>query len=255
MPAFNEERDLPGLLQRLQEALADWADFRILVVDDGSNDRTAAIVEASQQKMPVTLIRHQKNQGLGAAIRTGLKAAALLDGTIVTMDADNSQGPDLIREMTARINNGHDVVIASRFQPGAQEIGVPAYRVFLSHLSSGIIRLLVRYPGARDYTCGYRAYRLETVRELIDRYGDNFLRETGFSCMFELLLNCRRVDAVVTEVPLILRYDLKLGASKMRVIRTARRYLVTLVRGFLPLSKPSDLTAPAISEKPVVSDD
>jgi hypothetical protein len=72
--------------------------------------------------------------------------------------------------MVARIGQGFDVVIASRFQPGSQEIGVPAYRKFLSHLSSAGIRMLVRYPGARDYTCGFRVYRAETLRRLIDLF-------------------------------------------------------------------------------------
>lgn len=237
LPAYNEERDLPELLNRVKAALEPWTDYLVLVVDDGSIDRTADIIRTAQRQMPITLIQHPKNQGLGAAMRTGLKAAASLDGTVVTMDADNSQGPELIRDMIAQIDAGSDVVIASRFQVGSKEIGVPRYRLFLSHASSSIIRSVVRFSGARDYTCGFRAYRLDVLRELINKYGDNFLRENGFSCMFELLLNCRRIGATVTEVPLILRYDLKLGDSKMRVWRTAWRYLITIVRGYLPLSK------------------
>lgn len=237
MPAFNEEKDLPGLLHRIRDALADWADYRVLVVDDGSVDRTADIVRDAAGWMPVTLISHERNRGLGAAIRTGLKCAAELDGTVVTLDADNSQDPLLIRRMVERIATGADVVIASRFQPGAQEIGVPPHRLMLSHVSSAGIRALVRIPGVRDYTCGFRAYRVEVLRRLIEQYGDNFVRENGFSCMLELLLNLRRLDAKVAEVPLVLRYDLKVGASKMRILRTMRRYVVTLVRGFLPLAR------------------
>jgi len=236
MPAYNEEKDLPGLLERIERALADWADYRVLVVDDGSSDRTADLVREMATRMPVELIQHPRNLGLGAAMRTGLKAAASGSGFVVTMDADNSQGPELIRAMVARIEQGFDVVIASRFQPGSQEIGVPPYRKFLSHLSSAGIRLLVRYPGARDYTCGFRIYRVETLRRLIDMFGDDFLRENGFSCMLELLINLREVDARVAEVPLVLRYDLKEGPSKMRVLRTMWRYVVTLSRGFMPLA-------------------
>ena len=236
MPAYNEERDLPGLLERTREALGPWADYEVLIVDDGSRDRTAEIVIAAQDRMPVRLIRHPQNMGLGAAIRTGLKAASLADGVVVTLDADNSQGPELIREMIAKIEAGADVVIASRFQPGAQEVGVPPHRKFLSHLSSGAIRVLAPYPGARDYTCGFRAYRVEVLRQLIGRYGDAFVRENGFSCMLELLLNLRRIGATVAEVPLVLRYDLKQGASKMRNLRTMWRYVVTITRGWLPLA-------------------
>ncbi len=236
MPAYNEERDLPGLLERIQAALGGWADYRVLIVDDGSRDRTAEIVREAGERMPVELIQHPTNLGLGAAMRTGLRAAAGNEGLVVTLDADNSQDPELIRAMVERLEQGFDVVIASRFQPGAEEIGVPPYRKLLSHLSSAGIRLLIRYPGVRDYTCGFRVYRAETLRRLIDRFGDGFLRENGFSCMLELLLNLRSLHVRVGEVPLVLRYDLKEGASKMRVLRTMWRYVVTMVRGFTPVS-------------------
>src|SRR5690606_23946463 len=157
------------------------------------------------------LIQHPQNMGLGAAMRTGLKKAAHNSDVVITLDADNSQDPELIRTMVERINEGFDVVIASRFQPGSQEIGVPPFRVFLSHLSSAGIGTLVRYPGVRNYSCGFRVYRTEALRNLIKTFGYNFIRENGFSCMFELLLNLRTLHARASEVPLVLRYDLKEG--------------------------------------------
>ncbi len=240
MPAYNEERDLPGLLDRIERALSSWADYRVLIVDDGSRDRTPEIVRDAAARMPVELIQHPVNRGLGAALRTGLEAAAQGDGLVVTLDADNSQDPERIRAMVERIAEGFDVVIASRYQPGAQEIGVPLLRVFLSHLSSAMLRTLVRYPGVRDYTCGFRVYRVETLRRLIDHFGAGFLRENGFSCVLELMLNLRALRVRAAEVPLVLRYDLKEGASKMRILHTMWRYSVTLARGLLLSSRRVD---------------
>lgn len=230
LPAYNEERDLPELLARIRSALTSVLDYRVIVVDDGSDDETAAVVRALARTMPIMLIRHETNQGLGAAIRTGLRAAAELDGIVVTLDADNSQGPELIPVMVERIAAGADAVIASRFQDGAAEVGVPWYRLVLSHGASLTLRAVLGFPGVRDYSCGFRAYRLGALRQLIDTYGDNFVREHGFACMLELLVNLRRLDAVVTEIPLVLRYDLKGGASKMRIWRTLTRYLVVVAR-------------------------
>ena len=237
MPAYNEEQDLPVLLGRIQRALEGWANYRILIVDDGSRDNTAQIVRDAAAQMPVELIQHPRNMGLGAAMRTGLNAASRSSDVVITLDADNSQDPELMKSMVERLGEGFDVVIASRFQPGAQEIGVPAFRILLSHVASAGIRTIVGYPGVRDYPCGFRAYRGETLRNLIDTFGDdNFIRENGFSCMFELLLNLRAIRARISEVPLVLRYDLKEGASKMRILRTMWRYVITLTRGMLPIS-------------------
>jgi dolichol-phosphate mannosyltransferase len=235
LPAYNEAEDLPPLLEKAGKALEGRADYRILVVDDGSKDGTADAVRAAAQRLPITMIQHPRNLGLGAAMRTGLKSAALGEGVVVTMDADNSHDPELIHAMIARLGEGYDVVIASRFQPGGRELGVPGHRRLISHTASAVLRLLIRYRGVKDYTCGFRVYRVETLRRLIEVYGDGFLRENGFSCMLELLLNLHSLHVPAAEVPLVLRYDLKTGASKMRIFRTVWRYVVTITRGWLPI--------------------
>jgi dolichol-phosphate mannosyltransferase len=235
LPAFNEARDLPALLERVDGALRGRTDYRVLVVDDGSTDGTAQAVLRLGERLPIQLLRHPRNLGLGAAVRTGLTHAAEGEGAVVTMDADNTQDPALIPGMVRRLEQGFDLVIASRFQPGGAEVGVPASRRFLSHTASAILRVLTPYPGVRDYTCGYRAYRAESLRGLIGVFGQGFVRETGFACMLELLLNFRALGARAMEVPLALRYDLKSGPSKIRVVRTVLRYAATVARGLLPL--------------------
>lgn len=231
VPAFNEEADLPSLLTRIQHCMSRTDRYRVLVIDDGSSDRTAEIAREAASIMPVELIQHRDNQGLGAALRTGFQAAAVGEGVIVTMDADNSQDPALIRTMMERINEGIDVVIASRFLPESGELGVSALRRALSHLCSAALRVLVGYPQVRDYTSGFRVYRVEVIRRLIEVFGSSgFLRECGFACMLELLLRLQVLGATVREVPLVLRYDLKTGVSKMRILHTMWRYVVTLAR-------------------------
>jgi dolichol-phosphate mannosyltransferase len=202
-------------------------------VDDGSRDATAAVAREAAARLPVIIVPHSVNQGLAAAIRTGLTTAVAEAGpndVIVAMDCDNTHPPRLILRMLDRIEDGYDIVIASRFQPGARVIGVPWTRQLYSVGARWLFQLLFPIRGVRDYTCGFRAYRTEALRAAIAKYGDGLISETGFSCMADLLLKLRTLPLEMTEVPLELHYDRRGGGSKMRVLRTIRQTLGLLLR-------------------------
>ena len=224
LPAFNEAQTLPSLLESIRESMRENSiDYRVVVVDDGSMDGTAEVVEALAGAMPITLIKHAENLGLGEAIRTGLLAA--LDGAeprdiIVTMDSDNTHTPGLIARMVRGIREGNDVVIASRYRQGANIRGVPRYRRLLSFGGRVAFSLVFPTPNVRDFTSGFRAYRADVLARAFRLYGGQFVAESGFSCMVDILLKLRKMGAIMSEVPLILRYDQKFGASKMLVMRT-----------------------------------
>ncbi|MDA8746387.1 glycosyltransferase [Rubripirellula amarantea] len=224
LPAYNEEEALPELLERIGEAFADSnIPYEVIVVDDGSKDDTAKIVSQMSFQMPIHLVQHQVNQGLGVTIRDGLREAVDRCGArdiIVTMDADNTHPPGLIERMVQQIHEGCDVVIASRFQPGARVVGVPVERHFLSIGARALFTLLFPTKGVRDYTSGYRAYKASVIQQAFAEHGDNFVGETGFSCMADILLKLRKQGVLFGEAPLRLRYDQKGGASKMQVFRT-----------------------------------
>ena len=152
------------------------------------------------------------------------------DDVIITMDADESHGPSLITRMLETINQGFDVVIASRFQPGSESHGVPLHRRILSSGASLVFRILFPTAGVKDFTCGYRAYRVSAVQRVLDTYGDNLFEYDGFQCMVDLLLKLRSIGASFSEVPFVLRYDLKKGQSKMRIVRTIMRTLELVIR-------------------------
>jgi dolichol-phosphate mannosyltransferase len=183
--------------------------------------------------MPLSVHRHPENQGLGATIRDGLKLAAERCGDrdmVIAMDADNSHTPGLIRTMTRLVLEGNDVVIASRYQRGAYVRGLSLSRQLLSYGARILFQVFFPIPGVRDYTCGYRAYRGGVLREAFRRYGNEFISEGGFQCMVDILLKLRSMNVIIRECPLILRYDFKAGASKMKVADTIWRTLELLVR-------------------------
>jgi dolichol-phosphate mannosyltransferase len=224
LPAYNEEKALPLLLGRVAEAMREnQFEYRVIVVNDGSSDGSAAVVDELKGSMPLERIDHEINRGLGEAVRTGL-LRALEDADehdiIVTMDSDNTHTPGLIAGMVRGIREGNDVVIASRFRSGARIMGVPFYRRVLSRVGSWCFRMAFPTRNVRDFTSGYRAYRAGLLKRAFDEYGRQFVAESGFSCMVDILLKLRKLDAIMIELPLILRYDQKYGISKMMVVRT-----------------------------------
>lgn len=225
LPAYNEAGSLPTLLQRISEIPVQTC---TIVVDDGSSDLTAEVARGFTGHMQVTLLRHPRNLGLGAALLTGLRfAAGTSDSSdvVIAMDSDNTHDPALIPDMLRKIAEGNDIIIASRYVPGSQVFGVTLLRQVLSLGASVLMRLAFRIPGVRDYTSGYRAYAAGLLKRSFAAYGDHLIEESGFTCVVELLAKLAPLSRGLAEVPLVLHYDRKEGRSKMKILRTVWRYL------------------------------
>jgi len=234
LPAYNEEESLETLLFRIRETFMHTPTrYEVVVVDDGSRDQTAAIASRLSFHMPIDLVRHERNQGLGAALRTGIRAAVERTEPhdfIVTMDSDNTHPPELILEMIGKVKEGYDVVIASRYRPGARVVGVPWHRELLSIAARLTFTIVFPIRGVRDYTSSFRAFRASVLQRAWSMYGDRFVTESGFASMSDVLLKLRKRGVLFGEVPLVLRYDLKGGLSKMNVGATIRTTLGLIAR-------------------------
>lgn len=235
LPAYNEAEALPRLIDRMRETAAALDEpMRVVVVDDGSADGTAAAAAAaSSDRLPVEVVPHARNMGLHAALDTGFRAAlerCADTDWIVTMDSDDTHPPSLIAGMLAKARAGAGVVIASRFQPGAEWFGLSWDRVLFSRGVSAMFRIAWPMRNVRDYTCGYRLYRAGLLRQAYAHYGARFVDEPSFACMPDVLWKVSRLKPVFAEVPLSLHYDRKPGASKMNVARTIRRTLALIVK-------------------------
>jgi dolichol-phosphate mannosyltransferase len=232
LPAYNEEAGLEKLLSNIKPVM-DFASlkYQVIVVNDGSKDRTLEIAQRQSGALPIQIINHERNKGLGEALKAGVGKAqeiARHDDIIITMDADNTHPPDLIPMMISKIEDGYDLVIASRFVKGAKEFGLSLHRKALSRGASLLMRTLFPTKNVKDYTCGYRAYRAAIIQKAVAEYGDMFIRERGFNAIVEILLNLRSQSLRACEVPLILHYDWKEGASKMPVLKTILRYVALI---------------------------
>lgn len=232
LPAYNEARSLPPLLARLA-ALARSELLTVWVVDDGSTDGTAEVARRGAEGLTVELVTHPVNLGLGQAVQSGLGAVLEVagdDDLVVVMDADDTHDPGLIQSLRQAIADGADVAICSRYVDGGSDATAPQFRRLLSRGAAVLFRLVLRINGINDFTSGYRAYRVALLRRAAKHWGERLVEEQGFACMVELLLKLRHCRPVIAEVPLVLRYDRKRGASKLRLGRTIAQYLKLLLR-------------------------
>jgi dolichol-phosphate mannosyltransferase len=246
LPAYNERPNLKRLIESIDDALREERfRYRVVAIDDGSPDGSWDLLQSLAGSYPLVTGRHTVNQGLGRTIRDGLVLATQMASerdVVVTMDADGSHLPGLIPRMVQMIGEGHDAVIASRYQPGARVVGVPGFRRLMSTGASWIFRLLLPTPGVRDLTSGFRAYRASLLKRAFDRYGTDFVESEGFQCMVEILIKLRRLNPIFGEVPMILRYDQKQGPSKMRVARTVAATLRLLAGNCLSAAERDSLS-------------
>jgi len=232
LPAFNEEGSLPSLLARLAAA-SRTEQLMVWVVDDGSSDRTAEVARRGVKGLDVALVQHPHNLGLGQAVQSGLRAAlgvATDADVVVVMDADDTHDPALIHALHAAIDSGADVAICSRFVHGGDDSTAPPLRRALSRGAAVLFRKVLALDDVHDFTSGFRAYRVTLLARAAEHWGERLIEEQGFACMVELLLKLRHCRPVIAEVPLVLQYDRKQGASKLKLRATIVQYMKLLLR-------------------------
>lgn len=226
IPAYNEAPSLPGVLSRMPRGVD------VLLVDDGSTDGTAGIAESFGARV----LRHPKNMGQGAALITGFKEG--LRGRydhFVEMDADGQHDPSDIPRLMARLKEGFDLVIGSRYSdylhperdpdPHLARYSAPWIRRLLLPAFAGFFRLRSGLP-ITDPMSGYRAF----ARRILEAaFADGWVtREPQYFAM-ELFQRLKRAGAQMGEVPIRV-HPRSHGVSKKGTIR----FGLGVLRGFLP---------------------
>ncbi len=195
IPAYNEERRLPATVDSVSAYLrGQGTSFEIIVVDDGSLDATAAVVESMAAGQPeIRLISYRPNRGKGHAVRVGMLAAV---GDLLLFDDADGSSPiaELSRLMDA-IAGGADIAIGSRAKPDpSRTVKALSHRKFIGNTFNLIVQSLL-LPGIYDTQCGFKLFKRAAARDLF-----SVARLNGFGFDVELIFIARLRGYRVREV-------------------------------------------------------
>lgn len=217
-PAYNEAENLkriPSEVIPVFDALQ--MPYEIVVIDDGSKDDTAMIAESLGG--PVRLVRHEKNGGLGAAVRTGIRESK--GDLVVTMDSDLTFAPELVKELLERFHVGDVDVVSGSPKLAGYGKDIPSYRIFISHVATLVYKVVV---GANVTAVSpiFRLYKREQLLELP-------IKATGFDINAEILFHLVRRGRRVAEIPAPLTVRIH-GESKLDYRKEMKRHARLILR-------------------------
>jgi hypothetical protein len=197
IPAFNEETRLTATLDRVLAYLhSQPIAFEVIVVDDGSTDRSPDLVNQVARRDPHVRLIREPHRGKGAAVRSGALHAA--GQRVIFCDADLSHPVEDLTRLPALLEGlaSPSVVIGSREAQGASRDGEPAFRHGMGRIFNLLVRMLA-VPGVADTQCGLKCFARQAAHEL-------FSRQTidGFGFDVEILFLARKLGYAIVEVPI-----------------------------------------------------
>ena len=195
IPAYNEETLIINTLESLRAYMATRSEkYEFIVVDDGSDDRTAATIQDWQKKMTadLQLLINQKNMGKGFSIRRAVQASR--GQYVIFIDADLPYELYAIDNFLSALKDGYDLAVGSRVLPGSEVRGVPFYRYMAGQVFSWMVQLVL-FTGLPDTQCGFKSFRASAAKEIFRRTSID-----GFGFDVEMLFVARKLKFAIQPV-------------------------------------------------------
>ncbi len=220
LPAHNEQDRLPDSLTRILGFLAAQSlKAEIIVVENGSTDRTAEVAEAFARTCPGLRVLRETRRGKGLAVRRGILAAT--GDYRFICDVDLSMPIEQVTRFLPPVLVDTPIAIASREAPGAVRYDEPAHRHWVGRGFNLLVRLLA-VPGLHDTQCGFKCFRADAAEELF-----RLQVLDGWTFDVEVLFLARRKGYRVAEIPIPWYY---VPGSRVRLLRDSFAMLADLLR-------------------------
>lgn len=222
IPAHNEEKSLPGVLTGLQcELESAGIPYEIIVVNDNSRDRTAAVVQSlAADDRAIRLVNRTSPNGFGRAIRSGLEH--ITGDVVVICMADGSDHPQDVVRYYRKIEEGYDCVYGSRFLPGSRVVEYPRRKLVVNRIVNKSLQWFFLSP-FNDLTNAFKAYRTFVIRDC------GPYRASHFNITIEMSLSPIIRGYHIAQIP-ISWTGRTWGTSHLRLREMGRRYLATLLK-------------------------
>ncbi|MCM8767179.1 MAG: glycosyltransferase family 2 protein [Candidatus Omnitrophica bacterium] len=222
IPAYNEEKRILKTIEKIYKYFKNKNyDFEIIVVDDGSKDKTFEIVEKfAKNKKEIIILKHPKNLGKGAAVRTGVLSAS--GNFILFTDADLSTPIEEFEKLKEKIENGYDIAIGSRgLKDSKIVIPQPFYRRIIGKIFPILVRLIV-IKDFKDTQCGFKLFKKEQGKKIFSQ-----LKTGGFAFDVEVLAKAKKEGYKIAEVGIVWYNSPR---SSVRILKDSFRMFFSLLK-------------------------
>ncbi len=220
IPAHNEEGRLPRTLGQIFSFLDKQSyTSEVIIVENGSSDRTFELAQDFSRKRPTLVVLHEEQQGKGNAVRSGMLHARGEYRFIC--DADLSMPIEETANFLPPLLKDFDIAIASREAPGSVRYHEPSYRHWGGRAINFMIRIFI-LPGLNDTQCGFKCFRADVAQNIFQQQTLN-----GWSFDIEILYLARRKKLRIKEIPIHWYFD---ADSKVSAVRDALRMIADIFR-------------------------
>ncbi len=200
IPCFNEEKTIGQNIRKIKQYLEGTiATYEIIAVNDGSRDNTLSELQKIQKELPLQIVIHAQNKGKGQAVKDGILASQY--ELVMFLDADLAIPIEELEKFLVAIDQGYDLVIASRFVPGLQVLcPVLWYRKIMERIFRLLRMIILNNWKVRDTQCGFKVFRTAIARKI---FSMSTIKRFAFDA--EIIFIAKKFGYSIKELPVVLQ--------------------------------------------------